>query len=40
VVFLIQGLAAAESAGRLGTSRASFDRRWALGVNAVLGGLA
>jgi len=39
LVSLIQGLAAAENAGRLGTSRASVDRRWALAVNAVLDGL-
>ena len=40
VVALSHGLAAAELAGRLGTSRASVDRRWALGVAAVLDGLA
>lgn len=39
LVSLIQGLAAAESARRLGTSRASIDRRWALGVDALLAGL-
>jgi AcrR family transcriptional regulator len=40
MVALAQGLAAAELAARLGTSRASVDRRWALGVTAVLDGLA
>lgn len=40
LVSLIQGLAAAENAGRLGTSQASIDRRWALAVNAVLDGLS
>ncbi|HMG24389.1 MAG TPA: TetR/AcrR family transcriptional regulator [Kofleriaceae bacterium] len=39
VVALTHGLAAAEIAARLGTSRASIDRRWALGVGAVLDGL-
>lgn len=34
-----QGLAAQETAGWLGTSRASVDRRWALGIRAVLDGL-
>ena len=33
-VALVQGLAAAESAGRLGRSRASVERRWALGLAA------
>jgi AcrR family transcriptional regulator len=33
------GLAGAENASRLGTSVASVDRRWALGVEAVLDGL-
>jgi AcrR family transcriptional regulator len=33
-----QGLAAAENARRLGTSRASVDRRWALAVDALLDG--
>jgi AcrR family transcriptional regulator len=36
----IQGLAAAETAHRLGTSKSSVDRRWTLGVAAVLDGLA
>jgi AcrR family transcriptional regulator len=40
LVALTQGLAAAELAARLGTSRASIDRRWALGISAVLDGLA
>jgi AcrR family transcriptional regulator len=40
LVALAQGLAAAENARRLGTSRASVDRRWALGVEAVLDGLS
>src|ERR1019366_6816741 len=39
LVSLLQGLAAAENARRLGTSHESIDRRWALAVNAVLGGL-
>ena len=34
------GLAAAEQAGRLGTSRASQDRRWATAVDALLTGYA
>ena len=33
------GLAAAENANRLGTSKASVDRRWRLGIDAVLDGL-
>lgn len=33
------GLAGAEQASRLGTSRASIDRRWRLGLEAVLDGL-
>ena len=40
LVALTQGLAAAELAGRLGTSRASVNRRWTLGVSALLDGLA
>jgi hypothetical protein len=36
---LAQGLAAQETAGWLGTSKASIDRRWALAVRAVLDGL-
>jgi AcrR family transcriptional regulator len=40
VVFsLAQGLAAAETTGRLGTSEASVDRRWALAFDALLAGL-
>ena len=35
---LTQGLAAQETAGWLGTSAASVDRRWALAVTAVLDG--
>jgi AcrR family transcriptional regulator len=34
-----QGLAAQETAGWLGTSKASVDRRWALGIHAMLDGL-
>jgi AcrR family transcriptional regulator len=34
------GLAGAENASRLGTSKASVDRRWSRGVDAVLDGLA
>ena len=37
---LAQGLAGQESAGWLGTSAASRQRRWDVGVNAVLDGLA
>jgi AcrR family transcriptional regulator len=37
---LAQGLAAQESAGWLGTSRESCDRRWELAVAAVLDGLS
>ncbi len=36
---LVQGLAAQEGAGWLGTSRASINRRWNLAVNATLDGL-
>jgi AcrR family transcriptional regulator len=39
VVALAHGLASAEIASRLGTSRASVDRRWTLGVQALLDGL-
>jgi AcrR family transcriptional regulator len=35
-----QGLAAQETAGWLGTSQASVDRRWKLGIHAMLAGLA
>jgi Tetracyclin repressor-like, C-terminal domain len=34
-----QGLAAQETAGWLGSSKTSVDRRWALGIRAVLDGL-
>lgn len=37
---LTQGLAAAETTGRLGTSQASIDRRWALALRALLDGLS
>jgi AcrR family transcriptional regulator len=40
IVALTQGLAAAESARRLGTSKASVDRRWALAIDALLDGFA
>lgn len=40
VVALVQGLALQESAGWLGTSRASIDRRWRLAIDAMLAGLA
>jgi AcrR family transcriptional regulator len=40
LVALIQGLAAAESSRRLGTSKTSIDRRWALAIDALLDGLA
>jgi AcrR family transcriptional regulator len=36
---LLDGLAAAESARRLGSSRASVDRRWRLGIKALFAGL-
>lgn len=36
---VVQGLALQETAGWLGTSRASVDRRWNLAANAVLDGL-
>ncbi|MGO9196402.1 MAG: TetR/AcrR family transcriptional regulator [Acidimicrobiales bacterium] len=39
LVALIQGLAAAENAGRLGTTAGSIDRRWALAVSAFVDGL-
>lgn len=38
-VAMIQGMAFAEAAGRLGTSTESVERRWRLAVNAVLSGL-
>lgn len=36
----VQGMAAAESAQRMGASTQSVDRRWRLGLNALLTGLA
>ena len=36
---LLEGLATAESARRLGSSRASVNRRWSLGVDALFAGL-
>lgn len=39
LVALIQGLAEAEISRRLGTSRASVDRRWELAIDALLAGL-
>jgi AcrR family transcriptional regulator len=36
---LLDGLAAAENARRLGSSRQSADRRWDLGIRALLAGL-
>lgn len=39
-VSLVQGLAFAEAAGRLGTSTESVERRWRLGVAALLSGVA
>lgn len=40
LVALIQGLADAENAQRLGSTRKSIDRRWSLAVNALLDGLS
>jgi hypothetical protein len=40
LITLAQGLAVAENANRLGTSRESIDRRWKLAVNALLDGLS
>jgi AcrR family transcriptional regulator len=40
VVALTQGLAAAETSRRLGTSKASVDRRWAVAIGALLDGFA
>lgn len=40
LVALIQGLAAAETSRRLGTSKASVDRRWAVAIDALLAGFA
>jgi AcrR family transcriptional regulator len=39
LVALAQGLAAAESARRLGSTREAIDRRWALAMDTVLDGL-
>ena len=36
---LLDGLAAAENARRLGSSSESMDRRWRLGINALVAGL-
>ena len=36
---LLDGLAAAENARRLGSSRASVDRRWSLAIKALFAGL-
>ena len=38
-VALVQGMASAESAQRLGTSKRSIDRRWDLAMAAFFGGL-
>ena len=38
LVALIQGMAFAEAAGRLGTSTESIERRWRLAVGTVLNG--
>jgi AcrR family transcriptional regulator len=40
VVALTQGLAGAETSRRLGTSKASIDRRWAVALGALLDGFA
>ena len=40
LVSLTQGLAGTETAGWLGTSKASVDRRWDLAIGAVLDGLS
>jgi AcrR family transcriptional regulator len=40
LVALIQGMAFAEAAGRLGTSTESIERRWRLAVGTVLNALA
>ncbi len=40
LVALVQGLAATEIAGWLGTSKASIERRWALAIEAILAGLS
>ena len=40
ILALVQGMAAQESAGWLGRSKAAVERRWTTGVAAVLDGLA
>jgi AcrR family transcriptional regulator len=40
LVAVVQGLALQETAGWLGTSKASIDRRWSLAIAAVLHGLS
>jgi len=40
LVSMIQGMAAAENAGRLGTTRASVERRWDLALQTVLNGVS
>lgn len=40
LVALVQGMAVQETAGWLGTSKASIDRRWDLAVRAFLDGLS
>jgi len=40
LVALVQGLIAAESAERLGTTPESIDRRWTLALDAILDGLS
>ncbi len=40
LVALVQGLVAAENTERLGSTRASIDRRWTLAINAMLDGLS
>jgi AcrR family transcriptional regulator len=40
LVALTQGLAAAENARRLGSTRASIDRRWRLAIDALIDGLS
>ena len=40
IVALVQGLALAENARRLGTSAKSIERRWRLAIDALLAGLA
>ena len=40
LVSLVQGLASAENARRLGTSRRSVERRWALALDAIVAGFS